>query len=221
MLLVLGKNRKGGQIVVQYPGPKNLKKCLPENPPKMCFGAKVVEKWPSQKFWTKLFLSESIQNVLKRILIWKFRNRKIFPVTIFQGLSHFFHPCGQFIKCWKTLKFLDEKIKVVENLTESYLYTWHWMWKKITEDPYNNTDTYTINLRQKRKNIANYMIWCKILLIRLKLSSSNISLIEIRVAIEGGQRPKRGPILAFSDTFFGAEGAENWELLEIFWENLG
>ena len=28
-----------------------------------------------------------------------------------------FHHCGQFIKNWKNLKFLDEKIKVVENLT--------------------------------------------------------------------------------------------------------
>ena len=31
----------------------------------------------------------------------------------------------------------------------------------------------------------------------------------------GGQRPKGGPILAFSDTFFGAEGAEKWELLDF------
>ena len=42
-----------------------------------------------------------------------------------------------------------------------------------------------------------------------------------RDATGGGQRPKGGPILAFSDTFFGAEGAEKWELLEIFWEKLG
>ena len=40
----------------------------------------------------------------------------------------------------------------------------------------------------------------------------------IRARIEGGQRPKGGPILASIDTFFGAE---KWELLEIFWEKLG
>ena len=37
----------------------------------------------------------------------------------------------------------------------------------------------------------------------------------------GGQRPKGGANLTFSDTFFGAEGAEKWELLENFWEKLG
>ena len=38
---------------------------------------------------------------------------------------------------------------------------------------------------------------------------------------EGANGQKGGAILAFSDTFFGAEGAEKLELLEIFWEKLG
>ena len=39
--------------------------------------------------------------------------------------------------------------------------------------------------------------------------------------LEGANGPRGGAILAFSDTFFGAKGAEKLELLEIFWEKFG
>ena len=42
--------------------------------------AKIVKRWLSQKFWSKFFWSESIQNGLKRILKRKSRNRNFFSV---------------------------------------------------------------------------------------------------------------------------------------------
>ena len=54
------------------------------------FWAKKDEKEQSQKIVKQVFGSESIQNVLKRILIRKSRNRKFFPTTkSFRGNSHF------------------------------------------------------------------------------------------------------------------------------------
>ena len=47
-----------------------------------------------------------------------------------------------------------------------------------------------------------------------------VNAIFIWARIGGGQRPKRGPILAYSDQFFGAEGAEKfekWAKVTHFW----
>ena len=57
----------------------------------------------SKNFGRNFFWSESIQNVLKRILKRKSRNRKFFPITkLFLGLSHFL---AKIVKKW-----LDQKI---------------------------------------------------------------------------------------------------------------
>ena len=57
-------------------GPKSLKNVI--------LGPKIVKEWLSQKNLVEnLFWSESIQNVLKRILKRKSQNRKCFPIRNF------------------------------------------------------------------------------------------------------------------------------------------
>ena len=59
-------------------------------------------KWPkwwrngeAEKFWQKFFWSESIQNVLKRILKRKSQNRKFFPLQNFSWTQSFFGQSGE------------------------------------------------------------------------------------------------------------------------------
>ena len=76
--------------------------------PKM---TKIVKKWQSQKnLVEKIFLSESIQNVLKRILKRKSRNRKFFPVqNFFVGFSHILPKMTKIVKKLQSQKILVEK----------------------------------------------------------------------------------------------------------------
>ena len=56
--------------------------------------AKIVKKWQSQNILGENILSESIQDVSKRISKRKSGNRKFFPLQIFFGFSHFFGQNG-------------------------------------------------------------------------------------------------------------------------------
>ena len=56
-----------------------------------------------QNFWKKIFFSESIQNVSKRILNWKSRNRKFFSCKIF---------------CSDLVLFRPKKPKIVKKMTK-------------------------------------------------------------------------------------------------------
>ena len=70
---------------------------------------KVVKKWQSKKFSRIFFSSESIQNVSKRILNWKSRNRKFFPVwNYFRGTLFFSAKMTKLVKKWKSQKFLSK-----------------------------------------------------------------------------------------------------------------
>ena len=68
-----------------------------------------VEKMAKTKNFgrEKFFLSESIQNGLKRILKRKSRFRKFFLIVT--CLSHFFEKLGHRSKKWQKQKFLVEK----------------------------------------------------------------------------------------------------------------
>ena len=65
-----------------------------------------------RNFFEKFFWSESIQNGSKRILKWKFRFWKFFPVEFFLD-SRFFEKLGHRSKKWQRQKFLVEKIFLV------------------------------------------------------------------------------------------------------------
>ena len=53
------------------------------------------------------------------------------------------------------------------------------------------------------------------------MSALKVSQYELGMQLEWANGQKGGAILTFSDTFFGAEGDEKWELLENFLEKLG
>ena len=40
--------------------------------------------------------------------------------------------------------------------------------------------------------------------------------MKIRDCIVGGDRPKGGGLMPFGDPFFGSEGAEKWDILDVF-----
>ena len=79
---------------------------------------KIVKKWLSPKILVeKFFWSESIQNVSKRILNQKPRNRTFFPCqTFFVGLSRFPAKMTKNVKKWLSHKILVEKFLWPESI---------------------------------------------------------------------------------------------------------
>ena len=62
-------------------------------------GTELKIVWAKKNFGRKIFWSESIQNVSKRILNRKSRNRKFFPCKIFfVGLSRFSAKMAKIVK---------------------------------------------------------------------------------------------------------------------------
>ena len=71
----------------------------------------------NQKILVKKFLVEIDSECFATYFETKISKSKIFlHYNFFLGLRQFFHLCGQFIEYCKNLKFLDEKIKIAENL---------------------------------------------------------------------------------------------------------
>ena len=77
-----------------------------------------IKKWKNLKFTEeKIKVVENLTGIISIYLTLNLEE-KIFPLShLTLRIFLTFHLCGQFIKNWKKLKFLDEKIKVVENLT--------------------------------------------------------------------------------------------------------
>ena len=68
----------------------------------------------------------------------------------------------------------------------------------------------------EQKCYESFCICLKVKNLAQLLTGTTCNTVQIRDEIGGGQRPKGGGNLTFSDTFFGAEGTKTLELLEIF-----
>ena len=100
---------------------------------KRVFGPKMVKNGKVKKFWSIFFCSESIQNVLKRILKGKCRYQKFFPTTkfFFWDFVILFLSVDSSSKIWKNWSFGTKKLKLQRMWRGSFLYTWHWIREKI------------------------------------------------------------------------------------------
>ena len=100
---------------------------------KTCFWAKNGEKMAKSKILVENFFVGIDLECFETYFKTKSSNSKIFLIAkFFLGLSHFFISVDSSSKIWKkNWSSGTKKSKLQRIWRGSFLYTWHWIWKKI------------------------------------------------------------------------------------------